>query len=151
MFSLATRNPLKAPHKADARRAARIASAIGAASLVTDTSPPERIWQHTAAATAMTAPTLMSCPPDAAVTSVMPTARITNSDARLITSTIYPYNTPLLIDTLKNPGVVITLISNTASRHMIGINSRIDVIFFQVDFVLLISITSCYCFHNSFL
>lgn len=134
MFSFATRKPLNTPHNADAASAANIATIIGAASELTDTSPPERIWQHTAAATAITAPTLMSCPPDAAVTSVIPTARITNSDARLITSTIYPYKTPLLIDTLKKPGVVITLTKSTAMRHTIGRNSLIDVSFFHPDF-----------------
>ena len=88
MFNLDTKKPLNAPHNAEAPRAASIASPIGAASSFTETSPPAKIRQQTAAETAITAPTLISCPPDAAVTRVIPMARITNSEARLITSTI---------------------------------------------------------------
>ena len=40
--------------------------------------------------TAITAPTEISCPPETAVTSVIPTAKITNSEPRLIISTRYP-------------------------------------------------------------
>ena len=45
---------------------------------------------HTAAATAMTAPTEISVPAEADTTRVMPTASTTNSLARLMTSMIYP-------------------------------------------------------------
>ena len=71
----------------DTRSAAATARSSGFWNAVMETSPPERIWQQTAADTAITAPTLISCPPEAAVTNVMPMARITSSEARLTTST----------------------------------------------------------------
>ena len=87
MLSFATKNPLKAPHNAEANSAATTPKASGAANASTDTFPPDNIWQQTAAATAITAPTLISCPPEAAVTNVMPPANITSSEARFTIST----------------------------------------------------------------
>jgi hypothetical protein len=82
----------------------------------------------------------MSCPPEAAVTSVIPTDKITSSDARLITSTGYPYGTPFLRDMLKKPGIVIVATIMIASRHTSGMKSLIEVSFFHVDLFVLITL-----------
>ena len=54
-------------------------SAHGAAAGLT--SPPQRTLRTTLPATAIVAPTLISCPPEADVTSVMPMASIASSEA----------------------------------------------------------------------
>ena len=53
------------------------------------------------------------------------------------------------MEILKNPGVVIKFTNKTATRHTIGKNKRMDVIFLIES--LFIAVTSCYCFHNAFL
>ena len=104
-------------------------------------SPPDRMLQHTAALTAIMAPTEMSVPAEEDTTSVIPIARITSSEARLMISMMYPYRTPSLTEMAKKFGVVITFTSNTRARQKIGRNSRCDVIFFNVSFFILL--TSC--------
>ena len=118
----ATRNPLNAPQRPATMIAAIMANAMEFISVSVDTCPPDNIWQHTEAATAITAPTLISCPPDAAVTKVIPIATITSSEARLTTSTRYPYRTPPFMDITKKSGVLITFTKSTTSRQTIGKN-----------------------------
>ena len=141
IFSLETRNPLKHPIKIPTASAARNPRSNGLANSVAALSPPDRMLQHTAALTAIMAPTEMSVPAEEDTTSVIPIARITSSEARLMISMMYPYRTPSLTEMAKKFGVVITFTSNTRARQKIGRNSRCDVIFFNVSFFILL--TSC--------
>ena len=75
----------------------------------------------------------MPVPAEEDTTSVIPIARITSLEARLMISMMYPYRTPSLTEMAKF-GVVITFTSNTRARQKIGRNSRCDVIFFNVSF-----------------
>ena len=72
-------------------------------------SPPLRTFTKTLPAMAARAPTEISCPPEAAVTSVMPMERMTSSDAPLRIEMRLPCSTgsPLLLvdrPTEKKPG-----------------------------------------------
>ena len=90
MFNFATRKPLKQPIAAPTMSAARKPRINGLAYAVAARSPPVKRLQQTAALTAMIAPTEISVPAEDDTTSVMPTARITSSDARLMISIKYP-------------------------------------------------------------
>ena len=60
--------------------ATKNATITGAASSVGRASPPHKTLSIAEPAIAIVAPTEISCPPDAAVTSVMPIARIASSE-----------------------------------------------------------------------
>ena len=77
-------------HAAPTMSAARKPRISGLAYAVAARSPPVKRLQQTAALTAMIAPTEISVPAEDDTTSVMPTARITSSDARLMISIKYP-------------------------------------------------------------
>ena len=81
---------MKEPQSNPTNIAAINAVIYGARYTSVETSPPARIKHATAPASAHTAPTEISVPPDEATTRVMPTASITSSLARFITSIMYP-------------------------------------------------------------
>ena len=80
ILKIATSAPLNAPHSIPTRHATRKATMIGAFSVSGDGFDPQRIRSIAEPAIAIVAPTEISCPPEAAVTSVMPIARIASSE-----------------------------------------------------------------------
>ncbi len=139
--SFATKRPLKHPISAPTTSAAINPRIRGLAYSVAARSPPVSTLQQTAALTAIIAPTEISVPAEADTTSVMPTARIASSDARLMISIRKPYRTPSLISMEKKSGLVKRFTNRTRARQKIGRNKRCDVIFFRLLFMLL---SSCY-------
>ena len=92
------------------------------------TCPPQTIRRMTLPAMAMAAPTEMSCPPEEAVTRVMPMARITSSEALSRTEMILPLSTGLprlfsLTLTAKKVGSAIRLNSTSSASAARGMNS----------------------------
>ena len=78
-------------------------------------------------AIAMVAPTLMSCPPEEAVTSVMPMARMTSSEALSSTEMILPLSTGLpklfsFTETAKKEASAIRLNRTSRTNAATGIN-----------------------------
>ncbi len=72
----------------------RIVIQPGSAALITT-------WTNTADAIVAATPTLMSCPPDDAVTSVMPIEMITSSEAPKRIFGMFPYSAPFINEMLK--------------------------------------------------
>ena len=73
--------PLKAPQSMEARQPTAKARIREVSMVSARASVPHRSRSITEPATAMVAPTEISCPPEAAVTRVIPMARITSSEA----------------------------------------------------------------------
>ena len=89
--------------------------------------PPTRIRRITEPAIAVVAPTLMSCPPQAAVTRVIPMARMATSEPLSRIVIRYPLRTgspallvPMVIE--KNPGSRIRLKTARMISATIGMN-----------------------------
>ena len=80
ILKYATSTPLKAPNSIAATHATRNATIMGACRVSGLELVPHRTLKITLPAMAMVAPTLISCPPEAAVTSVMPMAKIASSE-----------------------------------------------------------------------
>ena len=76
ILKYATSTPLNAPKSIATTQAIRKATIMGACKVSGLELVPHSTRRITLPAIAMAAPTLISCPPDAAVTSVMPIARI---------------------------------------------------------------------------
>ena len=118
--------PLNAPRSIDTTTHARNATIIGAWSVAGLTSPPQRTLRTTLPATAIVAPTLISCPPEADVTSVMPIASIASSEALSSIVMMLPEITisPALFGAYliaKNEGSAIRLNSTSISSAASGI------------------------------
>ena len=72
---------MKAPKSIATTQATKNATMMGACMVSGRASVPQSTRRITEPAMAMAAPTEISCPPEAEVTSVMPMARITSSEA----------------------------------------------------------------------
>ena len=109
----------------DATQHTRNATMMGACMVSGRASVPQSTRSVTLPAMAMVAPTLMSCPPEAAVTSVMPMARMASSEAlsrmvmRLPESTGSP---ALFVSSLmaKNEGLAMRLTTTKTSSAAMG-------------------------------
>ena len=117
---------MNAPRSIDTTTHARNATIIGAWSAAGLTSPPQRTLRTTLPATAIVAPTLISCPPEADVTSVMPMASIASSEALSRIVMMLPEITisPALFGAYliaKNEGSAIRLNSTSISSAASGI------------------------------
>ena len=115
---------MNAPKSIATTHATRNATMIGACSVSGRAFLPHSTRRMPAIAIA--APTLISCPPEAAVTSVMPIARIASSEPLLIMSMIKPDSTglpallyPIVI--LKKEGSTIKLKTANSNSAAIGI------------------------------
>ena len=120
--------PLNAPKRAVATMPARTARNRGAWSVSAVTCPPQAIRRMTLPAMAMVAPTEISCPPEEAVTRVMPMARITSSEALSSTEMMLPLSTGLprlfsLMVTAKKDGSAARLKITSRASAAKGIKS----------------------------
>ena len=77
---MATNTPLNNPQSIPTTHATKNATITGAANSVGLATPPQSTLSIAEPAMAIVAPTEISCPPDAAVTSVIPIARIASSE-----------------------------------------------------------------------
>ena len=120
--------PLKAPKSMLTTMPMRTARIRGICMVSAVTWPPQTIRRITLPAMAMVAPTEMSCPPEEAVTRVMPMARITSSEALSKTEMILPLSTGLprlfsFMVTAKKDGSAIRLNSTSSTSAAMGMNS----------------------------
>ena len=93
ILKYATNVPLKAPKSIHTMQLTKKATIIGAWSCAGFGSLPHRTRSIALPPIAITAPTDISCPPDAAVTSVIPIASIASSEPESSIVIRYPDNT----------------------------------------------------------
>ena len=118
---------MKAPKHIATRTLTRKATMMGAFSVSGLVLLPHNTLRSALPAIAIPAPTEISCPPEAAVTNVMPIARIASSEPQSSTVIRYPERTglPALLYPsviLKNEGSAIKLNISKISIAAIGTN-----------------------------
>ena len=128
ILKYATKVPLKAPKRAVTTMPTRTARNRGIWRVSAVTCPPQTIRRMTLPAMAIVAPTEISCPPEDAVTRVIPIARITSSEALSSTEMMFPLSTGLprlfsLMVTAKKEGSAIRLKITSRANAAKGMNS----------------------------
>ena len=119
---------MKAPKRADTAMPMSTARIRFICMVSAVTCPPQTSRRITLPAMAMAAPTEMSCPPEEAVTSVMPMARMTSSEALSSTEMMFPLSTGLprlfsLTLTAKKDGSATRLKITSRARAAKGMKS----------------------------
>ena len=119
---------MKAPKRAVTAMPMTTASTRFICMVSAEACPPHTSRRMTLPAMAIVAPTEMSCPPEEAVTRVMPMARMTSSEALSSTEMMLPLSTGLprlfsLTETAKKDGSAMRLNSTSRASAATGINS----------------------------